>query len=136
MDAEEPGSFRMVPRRRDGSAEVTRPIDRWPAVREALEDLLAECDEIRAAGQAAFDAPRSLTYRAAEAVVIHFGDLVRHRIPAERAETIPASLPLSAVETTRNILSHNYRAADKAIIWHVISVEIPDALREILAANL
>jgi uncharacterized protein with HEPN domain len=129
-----PDRFQMTPRR-EGASRKRPELDRWPAVREALEDLLAECEAITAQGRDLFDAPRSLTYRAAEAVVIHFGDLIESRIPADRTGTIPADLPLPAVKTTRNILSHNYRVADKAIVWAVISHQIPSALRSILAAN-
>ena len=133
-DTAHPTPFQMTPRR-EGTPRRRPELDRWPAVREALEDLLAECEAITAQGRDVFDAPRSLTYRAAEAVVIHFGDLIESRIPADRSGTIPAELPLPAVKTTRNILSHNYRAADKTIVWIVISEQIPAALRSVLAAN-
>lgn len=130
-----PQSFSMRPRRRASERTAHGRTDRWGAIREALDDLLAECEAIVEQGQATFDAPRSLTYRAGEAVIIHFGDLIKERMPADRRATIPADLHLPAVETTRNILSHNYRDADKTIIWSVVSEHIPRALRQILEAN-
>lgn len=75
-------------------------------------------------GWDAFDAPRSLTYRAAEAVVIHFDDLLG-RLPAPRAAMLPPDLSLTAVRRTRNILSHDYRKARKEIVWDVIEHRIP-----------
>lgn len=75
-------------------------------------------------GQAAFEAPRSLTYRAAEAVVIHFDDLLG-RLPVERRALLPEGLSLAAVRRTRNILSHDYRKARKDIVWDVIEHRIP-----------
>ena len=75
-------------------------------------------------GREAFDAPRSLTYRAAEAVIIHFDDLLG-RIPESRTARLPAGLSLAAVRKTRNILSHDYRKARKEIVWDVIEHRIP-----------
>ncbi|PYY35480.1 hypothetical protein DEJ25_10490 [Curtobacterium sp. MCPF17_011] len=71
-----------------------------------------------------FEAPRSLTYRAAEAVVIHFDDLLG-RLPEDRLGRLPGGLSLAAVRRTRNILSHDYRAAQKSIIWDVVEQRIP-----------
>lgn len=90
----------MTPRTRDVRPEPPA-VDRWPAVRSAFSDLLAECEDIGGRGRAAFDAPRSLTYRAAEAVVIHFADLVEHRLPKARPALVPTELPLQAMRTTR-----------------------------------
>lgn len=75
-------------------------------------------------GRFEFDAPRSLTYRAAEAVVIHFDDLLG-RIPDDHAVRLPADLSLTAVRRTRNILSHDYRKARKDIVWDVVEHRIP-----------
>lgn len=113
---------RFAPRARSGGPAVD--IDRWPAVREGLLDLLAECSMIVEQGQAAFEAPRSLTHRAAEAVVIHFDDLLG-RLPVERRALLPEGLSLAAVRRTRNILSHDYRKARKDIVWDVIEHRIP-----------
>ncbi len=63
---------RFRPRPRDPH---TADLNRWPAVRDGLLDLLAECSMIVDRGRSEFDEARSLTYRAAEAVVIHFDDL-------------------------------------------------------------
>lgn len=75
-------------------------------------------------GRAEFDATRSLTYRAAEAVIIHFDDLLG-RLPEPRVSRLPAGLSLAAVRKTRNILSHDYRKARKEIVWDVIEHRIP-----------
>jgi hypothetical protein len=109
----------------------TDGADRWPALQAAFLDLLAECSAIVEHGRPAFEAPRSLTYRAAEAVVIHFDDLVG-RLPEDRVQRLPAGLSLTAVRHTRNILSHNYRAARKAIIWDVVEQRIPAVIIALL----
>jgi uncharacterized protein with HEPN domain len=114
---------RFVPRPRVDQREVS-DADRWPALRAALLDLLAECSAIIALGRAAFDQQRSLSYRAAEAVVIHFDDLLE-RLPSDRIGLLPQELSLSAVRRTRNILSHDYRRATKDIVWDVIENRIP-----------
>jgi len=75
-------------------------------------------------GRDEFEAARSLTYRAAEAVVIHFDDLLG-RLPGSRVRKLPAGLSLAAVRKTRNILSHDYRKARKDIVWEVIENRIP-----------
>lgn len=99
-------------------------VDRWPGLEAALLDLLAECSSIVEHGRAVFEAPRSLTYRTAEAVVIHFDDLLG-RLPEDRLGRLPGGLSLAAVRRTRNILSHDYRAAQKSIIWDVVEQRIP-----------
>ena len=99
-------------------------VDRWPGLEAAFLDLLAECSTIVEHGRDAFEAPRSLTYRAAEAVVIHFDDLLG-RLPEDRVGRLPDGLSLTAVRRTRNILSHDYRAAQKSIIWDVVEQRIP-----------
>ncbi|GGK98127.1 hypothetical protein JOE58_003403 [Curtobacterium luteum] len=118
--------FHPVPR-----GESEQPRERWSALREGFLDLLAECSEIVEHGRPAFDAPRSLTYRAAEAVVIHFDDLVG-RLPTDRAALLPEGLSLAAVRRTRNILSHDYRKAKKEIVWDVIEHRIPAVIIAIL----
>lgn len=118
--------FQPVPR-----VAEEEEVERWPALRAAFLDLLAECSEIVERGRSAFDVPRSLTYRAAEAVIIHFDDLVG-RLPADRAELLPEGLSLAAVRRTRNILSHDYRKAKKEIVWDVIEHRIPAVIIAIL----
>ncbi|PZE75397.1 MULTISPECIES: HepT-like ribonuclease domain-containing protein [unclassified Curtobacterium] len=114
--------FAPLPRVTPDARSTAR--DRWPAVRAGLLDLLAECSAIVEHGQREFNAPRSLTYRAAEAVIIHFDDLIG-RLPPERAALLPPDLSLAAVRRTRNILSHDYRAARKDIVWGVIEHRVP-----------
>ncbi|WP_175415904.1 HepT-like ribonuclease domain-containing protein [Curtobacterium sp. SGAir0471] len=105
--------------------------DRWPAIRDGLIDLLAECSSIVEHGRDTFEAPRSLTYRAAEAVVIHFDDLLG-RLPEDRRARLPVHLSLAAVRRTRNILSHDYRKARKDIVWDVIEQHIPGVILAIV----
>jgi len=112
---------RFVPRARVVPQDT---IDRWPGLEAALFDLSAECASIVEHGRDAFEAPRSLTYRAAEAVIIHFDDLLG-RLPEDRISRLPSGLTLSAVRRTRNILSHDYRAERKSIIWDVVEQRIP-----------
>ncbi|MFJ4294777.1 HepT-like ribonuclease domain-containing protein [Curtobacterium sp. NPDC089689] len=118
--------FRPAPR-----SEPEQRHERWSALQEAFLDLLAECSDIVEHGRPAFDAPRSLTYRAAEAVVIHFDDLVG-RLPDDRAARLPEGLSLAAVRRTRNILSHDYRKAKKDIVWDVIEHRIPGVILAVL----
>lgn len=114
---------RFTPQPRDERPDGP-PRERWPSIQAALLDLLAECSMIVEHGRDEFDAARSLTYRAAEAVVIHFDDLLG-RIPDDRAGRLPADLSLAAVHRTRNILSHDYRKARKDIVWDVVEHRIP-----------
>jgi hypothetical protein len=113
----------FTPRPRVDADDVAQD-ERWPALETAFLDLLGECSMIVEHGRKAFDAPRSLTYRAAEAVVIHFDDL-HGRLPDARAAMLPRGLSLTAVRRTRNILSHDYRKARKEIVWDVIEHRIP-----------
>ena len=75
-------------------------------------------------GRDEFDASRSLTYRAAEAVIIHFDDLLG-RMPEDREARLPSGLSLAAVRKTRNLLSHDYRQARKEIVWDAIEHRVP-----------
>lgn len=128
------GRFVIVPRSAPDAYE-TGGVDHWPAVRDALEEMLAECEDIVERGENEFNRPRSLTYRAAEAVIIRFDDIISNRIPTDRKDTVPTFLPIPAVNRTRNIVTHNYRAADKKVTWVGMTKHIPEAIREILAAN-
>jgi hypothetical protein len=119
------------PRPRAGARPEASAVDRWSAIEEGLLDLLAECAQIVDLGRATFVEPRSLTYRAAEAVVIHFDDLLG-RLPEDRIGRLPAGLSLPAVRRTRNILSHDYRAARKDIVWDVIEQRIPQVIAALL----
>lgn len=121
----------FTPRPRVDPARAGSTIDRWPALEESLIDLLSECAQIVDLGRDAFKADRSLTYRAAEAVIIHFDDLLG-RLPTHRAALLPADLPLASVRRTRNILSHDYRSAQKNIVWDVIEQRIPQAITAIV----
>lgn len=112
---------RFRPRPRDPH---TADLDRWPAVRDGLLDLLAECSLIVDRGRSEFDEARSLTYRAVAPVVIHFDDLLG-RLPDDRLAMLPADLSLAAVRRTRNILSQDYRRARKEIVWDVVEHRIP-----------
>ncbi|KQO62844.1 hypothetical protein ASF23_07925 [Curtobacterium sp. Leaf261] len=120
--------FRLVPRN-DSPAEA--PPDRWPAVRAALDGLRTECLAIVHAGRTEFDREHSLTYRAAEAVIIHFDDLLG-RLPAEEAVRLPDDLSPAAVRRTRNILSHDYRSAKRSIVWDVVADRIPSVIDTLL----
>lgn len=119
------GSF--TPRPRIDPSSGTHAVDRWPAIEAGLLDLLSECSQIVQLGRDAFGEQRSLTYRAAEAVIIHFDDLLG-RLPADRIALLPPDLSLAAVRRTRNILSHDYRAARKDIVWDVIEQRIPQVI--------
>lgn len=119
-------SPRFLPRPRT-DREPGREDDRWPSTEAAFLDLLGECSMIVERGRQEFDAPRSLTYRAAEAVIIHFDDLLG-RLPPSRAAKLPTDLSLAAVRRARNILSHDYRKARKEIVWDVIAHRVPTVI--------
>lgn len=115
---------RFTPRpRADGDADGA-VCERWPLLQDSFHDLLAECSMIVERGRDEFGTPRSLTYRAAEAVIIHFDDLLE-RVPTGREARLPSDLSLAAVRKTRNILSHDYRKARKEIVWDAIEHRIP-----------
>ncbi|MBF4609117.1 HepT-like ribonuclease domain-containing protein [Curtobacterium sp. VKM Ac-1393] len=114
---------RFTPRQRV-DRDSADSADRWPSLQASFLDLLAECSQIVEHGRVEFDATRSLTYRAAEAVIIHFDDLLG-RLPADREARLPSDLSLAAVRKTRNILSHDYRQARKEIIWEAIEHRVP-----------
>jgi uncharacterized protein with HEPN domain len=113
--------FSPVPRE---IAALTGEPDRWRSLEISFLDLLSECSMIVERGREEFDARRSLSYRAAEAVIIHFDDLLG-RLPEDRVSRLPAGLSLAAVRRTRNILSHDYRKARKDIVWDVVESRIP-----------
>lgn len=77
----------------------------------------------------------SLTYRAAEAIVMHFGDIVRVRLTDERRASVRLEIPYSVIVTTRNIIAHDYLEADREIIWNVMVGHIPAAIGAILATD-
>ncbi|MBT1684251.1 HepT-like ribonuclease domain-containing protein [Curtobacterium flaccumfaciens] len=114
---------RFTPRPRN-DRDPAAPDERWPSLQASFLDLLAECSMIVEHGRSEFDAARSLTYRAAEAVIIHFDDLLG-RIPPDREARLPSDLSLAAVRKTRNILSHDYRKARTEIVWDTIEHRIP-----------
>lgn len=115
---------RFTPRPRADGDPDGAVHERWPSLQDSFLDLLAECSMIVERGRDEFGAPRSLTYRAAEAVVIHFDDLLG-RVPLDREARLPSDLSLAAVRKTRNILSHDYRKARKEIVWDAIEHRIP-----------
>jgi uncharacterized protein with HEPN domain len=121
----------FVRRPRTDPSEDTAAPGRKPGLEEALADLLAECSQIVEFGRDRFVEPRSLTYRAAEAVVIHFDDLL-DRLPPELSTLLPADLERHRVRATRNVLSHDYRAANKRIVWDAIEHRIPAAISRLL----
>jgi uncharacterized protein with HEPN domain len=132
-DASGTKRFTAIPRASQDTG--SRPVDRWPAVRDALRELLAECESVTSAGKAEFMRTGSLTYRAAEAIVMHFGDIVRVRLTDERRASVRLEIPYSAIVTTRNIIAHDYLEADREIIWNVMVGHIPAAIGAILATD-
>lgn len=120
-------SDRFTPRPRVDPAPGDRAVDRWPALEAGLLDLLSGCSQIVEIGRETFGRPRSLVYRAAEAVVIHFDDRLG-RLPAHRIALLPPDLSLGAVTRTRNILSHDDHAAREDIEWDVIEQPIPQVI--------
>lgn len=114
---------RFTPRQRV-DRDSADSADRWPSLQASFLDLLAECSMIVEHGRRQFDGAHSPTYRAAEAVIIHFEDLLG-RIPEDREARLQSDVSLAAVRKTRNILSHDCRKARKEIFWDAIEHRIP-----------
>lgn len=132
-----PVRFRTVPRATAGGAgnvEGNSEIDRYPAVAAELRTLLSGCQEIIDRGQTEFLSTESqLTSLAADALIIHFSDPVKERLPS-RVKVINHTLPWREITHTRNIVAHQYLRADPRVIWNVVSRSLPDAIRQILAS--
>lgn len=107
---------------------LSAPIDRWPARRHALERLREQSATVVHGGRATFFAERSMTYLAADAIIMHFHDIVHHRLDPAHTALLEERIDLSAVRTTRNIVAHDYEEADKETIWRVMTTHLPAAI--------
>jgi len=135
-DAPEPREERFVHRPWKQVAGDSSPeaIDRDPAIIAELRSLLAVCEEIASLGRESFLRSQSeLTYFAAEAVIIHFNELVTHRLRAH-VEMQHPDFPWRGIAGTRNILAHNYTRANRSVVWGAISEELPGLLRALLTS--
>jgi hypothetical protein len=123
--------FKRKPRRAGSEGKA---IDRDPAMADELRSLLAACEELASLGRERFfDPTRELSYFAAEAVIIHFYDLVTHRL-REHVTSNHADFPWRGIAGTRNILAHNYTRANRQVVWIAVSEELPVLLRALLAS--
>jgi uncharacterized protein with HEPN domain len=130
----EQNRFTRKPRGHAAGETGEKSIDRNPAIADELSSLLAACEEIASLGRERFFEPtHELSYFAAEAVVIHFYDLVTHRLREHVTSNHP-DFPWRGIAGTRNILAHNYTRANRQVVWIAVSKELPVLLRALLAS--
>ena len=130
----EPQRFTRKPRTDQGSGHFSEVIDRVPAIKAELHSLLAVCEEIISLGrERLFDPNSDLTYFAAEAIIIHFNDLVTHRLPGHVKDLQP-DFPWRGIASTRNVLAHNDNDANRSIVWDAIPRDLPVLIRELVAS--
>jgi uncharacterized protein with HEPN domain len=130
----EQNRFTRKPRGHAAGENGEKSIDRNPAIADELSSLLAACEEIASLGRERFFEPtHELSYFAAEAVVIHFYDLVTHRLREHVTSNHP-DFPWRGIAGTRNILAHNYTRANRQVVWIAVSKELPVLLRALLAS--
>lgn len=106
-------------------------LDRYPAAREELLRLQANVARIVARGRDAFFDEDETNYLAASQLIVNFDDFATNRSPTVVRNALP-DIPWSAIGKTRNILAHNYLAANRDIVWEAISGELPGLIRRIL----
>ncbi|WP_022884939.1 HepT-like ribonuclease domain-containing protein [Glaciibacter superstes] len=108
-------------------------MDRLPAVRDELEHILVSLDQIANRGEAAFlDPEDEILYLAGSHLIVNFDDLAQNRLPQELRNSHP-EIPWKRITRTRNILAHDYLAADREIVWVAVSKELPELVRLLLA---
>lgn len=124
--------FTPVARRNpDDSAPHGDRIDRYPAAREELLRLQANVARIVARGRDAFFGDDETNYLAASQLIVNFDDFATNRLPVVVRKSLQ-DIPWSAIGKTRNILAHNYLAANREIVWVAIAEELPGLIRRIL----
>ncbi len=134
-DVEHPddGERRFIPRpRKEPDAAPGTRIDRYPQVRAELETILVDIERIVSRGESVFLSEDDRTnYLAGSALIIHFDDIAQRRLTEQFRQALP-SIPWQQITATRNILAHNYTAADRHIVWLALSDELPSLIRKIL----
>jgi len=99
-----------------------------PRVRQSLNDLLDQAEvtaRLVARGRAAYDRDEMLRL-AAESLLIRLGECV-DRIDKADPGFVPAhpALELRSLKDTRNVLAHGYDIVDHALVWSIITANIP-----------
>ena len=137
VDRVHPGADgrRFTPRpRAESDGEPGAGIDRHPQVRAELETILIDVERIVSRGEGVFLSEDDRTnYLAGSALIIHFDDIARQRLTEQFKEALPG-IPWQQITATRNILAHNYTAADRRIVWLALSRDLPQLIRRILEA--
>ena len=129
---DKPHGFAPRPRVNRESAPTGASLNRFPAVRLELNRILASLERITARGERAFlDPDDEINYLAGSQLIINFDDLIRHRLPPSVRENHP-EIPWRQITRTRNILAHEYLAADRALVWTAVSKEFPELVRSLL----
>lgn len=126
---------RFAPRpRKTGAADPSqKEMDRLPAVRDELNRILVSLDQIANRGEAAFlDSEDEILYLAGSHLIVNFDDLAQNRLPQSLRDLHP-EVPWKRITRTRNILAHEYLAADREIVWVAVSKEFPELVRLLLA---
>jgi len=110
------------------------PDELHPRVRQSLVDLLDQADvtaRLVARGKRDYDADEMLRL-AAESLLIRMGECV-DRIDKATPAFVAAhpSLELRQLKDTRNVLAHGYDIVDHALVWSILSNNVPG-----VAANI
>lgn len=114
----------------DGDAAT---LGRYPALQDEFRRALVNVERILARGRDVFFAEDETNYLAACHLIINVADIVSRMPDAVKARH--PGMPWAAIRGTRNILAHNYTAADREIVWEAISRELPSLLRRMLGAE-
>jgi len=108
--------------------------DLHPRVRQSLLDLLDQAEvaaRLVARGKRDYDADEMLRL-AAESLLIRMGECVDRIDKADSAFVADhASLELRQLKDTRNVLAHGYDIVDHALVWSILSTNVP-----VVAANI
>jgi hypothetical protein len=125
--------FAPKPRKRHESARaLEKEMDRHPAIRDELNRILENLERIVSRGETAFlDPDDEILYLAGSQLIVNFDDLAQKRLPASLKQSHP-EIPWKRITRTRNILAHEYLAADREIAWVAVSKELPELVRLLL----
>ena len=82
-----------------------------------------------------FDEADETNFLAAQAIIINFDDAASSRIPDSVKAKFPG-VPWGGISGMRNLLAHDYRTAQKHLVWHVATNELPRLLDDLLAEGV
>ena len=109
-----------------------------PRIRRSLLDLLDQAEvtaRLVARGKRDYDADEMLRL-AAESLLTRMGECVDRIDKADPAFLAAhPSLELRQLKDTRNVLAHGYDIVDHALVWSIVSTNVPvvaDSIRQFL----